>query len=273
MQLAGWLATLLVIGKAALRAGLAVRVLLRRLPTAVTTSWLALILFLPLVGVGAYLLVGESRIGRRRLARERRVQPAFTEYLQRLRTETHHLPGALSRIDKRFAMEAEAVGGLPALAGNDVQFLEDSAGFFEAAVRMIDEAERSVMLQFFIWHSAGRVRAVEEALLRAARRGVACRLLVDAVGSRPFIRGDRWRELERAGVGLAVALPAKLLSTPWIRRVDHRNHRKLVVADESRALVGSANLAAPACFKSDAGVGEWIDLMAEIRGPVTETLT
>jgi len=273
MELAGWLATLLVIGEAALRAGLAVRVLLRRLPTAVTTSWLALILFLPLVGVGAYLLVGESRIGRRRLERERRVQPAFTEYLKRLHAETKHLPGTLSRIDKRFAMEAEAVGGLPALAGNDVRFLTDSGEFFDATVRMIDAAERSVMLQFFIWHSAGRVVEIEDALQRAVERGVVCRVLVDAVGSRPFIRSDRWRALERAGVKLAVALPAKLLSTPWIRRVDHRNHRKLVVADESSALVGSANMADPACFKSDAGVGEWIDLMAEIRGPVTETLT
>lgn len=273
MELAGWLATLLVIGEALLRAGLAVRVLLRRLPTAVTTSWLALILFLPIVGVGAYLLVGESRIGRRRLARERRVQPAFTEYLRQLRAETKHLPGALSRIDKRFTLEAEAVGGLPALAGNDVRFLKDSDEFFDTTVRMIDEAERSLMLQFFVWYSAGRVREVEDALVRAVERGVACRVLVDAVGSRPFIRGDRWGELRRAGVKLAVALPAKLLSTPWIRRVDHRNHRKLVVADASCALVGSANMADPACFKADAGVGEWIDLMAEICGPATETLT
>ncbi len=272
MELAGWLTTVLVIAEALVRAGLALRVLMRRLPVAVTTSWLGLILFVPIVGVVAYLLVGESRIGRRRLKRERAVQPAYTEYLERLRTETEHLPGTLSRVDRRFAQEAESVGGFPALAGNRVVLLDGAAAFFDAMVRMIDAAERSVMLEFFIWHSAGRVAEVEAALLRAAARGVACRVLVDAVGSRGFVRSVRFKELHRAGIQLTAALPPQLWRTPLIRRVDHRNHRKLAVVDESRALMGSMNMADPSFFKSKSGVGEWIDLMAEVRGPAVELL-
>ncbi|MDQ7013256.1 MAG: cardiolipin synthase [Planctomycetota bacterium] len=272
MELAGWLTTVLVIAEALVRAGLALRVLMRRLPVAVTTSWLGLILFVPIVGVVAYLLVGESRIGRRRLERERAVQPAYTEYLERLRTETEHLPGTLSRVDRRFAQEAESVGGFPALAGNRVVLLDGAGEFFDAMVRMIDAAERSVMLEFFIWHSAGRVEEVEEALLRAVGRGVACRVLVDAVGSRGFVRSVRYQELRCAGIQLAAALPPQLLRTPLIRRVDHRNHRKLAVVDESRALMGSINMVDPLFFKSGSGVGEWIDLMVEVRGPAVELL-
>ncbi len=272
MELAGWLTTVLVIAEALVRAGLALRVLMRRLPVAVTTSWLGLILFVPIVGVVAYLLVGESRIGRRRLERERAVQPAYTEYLERLRTETQHLPGTLSRVDRRFAHEAESIGGFPALAGNRVVLLDGADEFFDAMVRMLDAAERSVMLEFFIWHSSGRVAEVEAALLRAAARGVACRVLVDAVGSRGFVRSARYRELRRAGIHLASALPPQLWRTPLIRRVDHRNHRKLAVVDESQALMGSMNMVDPSFFKSTSGVGEWIDLMAEVRGPAVELL-
>lgn len=272
MELAGWLTTVLVVAEALVRAGLALRVLMRRLPTGVTASWLGLILFVPIVGVVAYLFVGESRIGRRRLERERAVQPAYTEYLERLRTETEHLPGTLSRVDRRFAHEAESVGGFPALAGNRVTLLDGAAEFFDATVRMIDTAERSVMLEFFIWHSAGRVAEVEAALLRAAGRGVACRVLVDAVGSRGFLRGDRCRALRRAGIRVVAALPTQFLRTPLIRRVDHRNHRKLVLIDESRALMGSINMVDPLFFKSNSGVGAWVDLMVEVRGPAVELL-
>ena len=69
-----WWATFGVLGaEAGLRVGLSVRVLLRRESTGATLSWLALIMLFPLVGAGLYLLVGESRLGRRRAAREREV--------------------------------------------------------------------------------------------------------------------------------------------------------------------------------------------------------
>lgn len=273
MEWFGWLTTGLVVAEALLRVVLAVRVLMRGLPTASTTSWIGLILFVPVVGVVAYLFIGESRIGRRRVERERAVHPAYVAYLGRLRQETAHLPGALSRQDERLAHEAETVDGCPALAGNDLSLLADADEFFRTTVGMIDEAERSVVLEFFIWHSAGRVLEVEEALRRAVARGVECRVLIDAVGGRGFLRSRRCRRLRKEGVRIVAALPAQLWRTPLLRRIDHRNHRKLVIMDESRALVGSMNMADPACFKTGSGVGQWVDLMAEVRGPAVELLT
>ncbi|MCC7387755.1 MAG: cardiolipin synthase [Phycisphaerales bacterium] len=270
MHMAAWLTTALIVLEAALQAGLSVRVLMRRLPTAATTSWIVLILFFPIMGVVSYLLVGESRVGRSRLARERRVQPTYDRYLAGLRAGTRHMPSDLSAMDMRIAREAEAANGLPLLGGNDVRLLDDAGEFFDECVRVIDGAQRTLRLEFYIWHSAGRVCEVSEALARAGRRGVDCRVLVDAVGSRPFLRGRQSRELRAAGVRVATALPPMIIKTPLIRRVDHRNHRKLVIADDCAAIVGSMNMADPACFKTKAGVGEWVDLMAVVRGPAVE---
>ena len=270
MHLAGWLTTALIVLEALLQAGLSLRVLMRRLPTSVTTSWIVLILFFPIVGMCAYLLVGESRIGRSRLRRERSVHPTYEGYIAHLRQSTEHMPAALSPVDERIAREAEAANGLPMLAGNDVRLLADTAACFDEFVRVIDSAERSLRLEFFIWHAAGRVCEVAEALCRAAGRGVECRLLVDAVGSRAFLRSRQAHQLRSAGVKIAAALPARIVGTPLFRRIDHRNHRKLLIADDSEAIVGSMNMADPACFKAKAGVGEWVDLMAAVRGPAVE---
>ena len=47
---------------------------------------------------------------------------------------------------------------------------------------------------------------VADALMRAAQRGVECRLLVDAVGSKRFFRSPLRREMQAAGVRVVEAL-------------------------------------------------------------------
>lgn len=270
MPFAGWLTALLLGLEIAVRIGLSVRVIMRRLPTGVTASWLVLILFVPIAGAVAYLLVGESRIGHRRYMRERNVHPEYASYLRRLRARTRHIPPDLSHVDARLAREVEVSSGLPVLGGNKVTFIQEPGELFQRLVEEIDRAERSVMLEFFIWHPEGRVRLVADALARAADRGVQIRLLVDAVGSRSFIRCPQHQELTRRGVKIAVALPAHIGRTPIFRRIDHRNHRKLVVVDDRIAIMGSMNMADPDCFKTGAGVGKWIDLMCTVEGPTVE---
>lgn len=270
MHFAGWVTIAIVALEALIQAAVCVRVILRRLPTGVAASWIVLVLVFPVVGVFAYLLVGESRIGRRRERREAEINPSYREYLARLRARTKHIPRELSFMDARLAREIEAASGVPALGGNAVELLETTDRLFDEMIGAIEKAERSVMCEFFIWHSAGRVREVEGALIRAAERGVPCRVLVDAVGSRHFLPRGRREELRRAGVRVEGALPATFGRTPLFRRIDHRNHRKLIVVDEQTAFVGGMNMADPAHFKARAGVGQWVDLMARVRGPAVE---
>ena len=72
-------------------------------------------------------------------------------------------------------------------------------------------------------------------------------------------------------VELAVALPVGLFTT-LVTRADLRNHRKLAVIDGELAWTGSQNLVDPRYFKQDEGVGQWVDAMFRIEGPVVEVL-
>ena len=63
----------------------------------------------------------------------------------------------------------------------------------------VDAAETSVLMEFYIWNEGGRADDVLEAVIRAAERGVPCRLLIDALGARPWWKGKQPQRLRAAG--------------------------------------------------------------------------
>ena len=63
------------------------RVLIRKKPIGVTLSWILLIIVLPVVGVGLYLLFGESYVG---FYRARRAKYAFQRFVETVSTDLQH---------------------------------------------------------------------------------------------------------------------------------------------------------------------------------------
>ncbi len=82
---------------------------------------------------------------------------------------------------------------------------------------------------------------VGAALLRAAGRGVTCRVLLDAIGSAQFLKGRLLAQLKAGGVEVAFALPVSSISVFKVRP-DLRLHRKIVVVDDAVGYTGSFNL-------------------------------
>ena len=129
----------------------------------------------------------------------------------------------------------------------------------------MDNAERSVHIAFYIWHQGGTADEVLEAVIRAAQRGITCRILVDHLGARPWWRGKQPKRLRKAGVEVRPALRVSPL-TGFLTRNDLRLHRKIVTIDGRVGWTGSMNLVDPRFFKQEAGVGEWIDAMVRVEG-------
>jgi cardiolipin synthase len=126
-------------------------------------------------------------------------------------------------------------------------------------------------MEFYIWNEGGTADEVLEAVIRAAQRGVSCRLLVDAFGAQPWWKGKQPRQLRDAGVEVRAALPVGLLRT-FVGRPDLRLHRKIVVVDGEVAWTGSMNLVDPRLFKQGANVGQWVDAMVRVEGAVVAPL-
>jgi cardiolipin synthase len=266
-----WLAIAAVAVHWALVIGLSLRIIMRRRPVGVLLAWMALILSVPLLGVVIYLFIGENRIGEHYIKRGMAVQDQYARWKRWLRERAAVDWALLNPQAIPIQKQAESLVGFPALQGNRVELLADCAGIFRSLIDDIERSSSTCHLEFYIWHPGGMADTVLEALINAANRGVVCRVLLDALGSKPFLRSEGAKRLKAAGVQLALSLPVSLLTT-LTTRADLRNHRKIVVIDGEIAYTGSQNLVDPRFFKQDAGVGGWIDAMVRIEGPVVESL-
>lgn len=251
--------------------GVALRVIWVRRPAGSAYAWLLLVALLPYAGVVMYLLFGERPIGRERLRRAHAFYAAFPEVATPLwlpdTADAQTLPPSLRGI----ARLARSAAGLPVLDGSTLALHAGAEEILRAIIADIEMAHESVDLAFYIWNAGGTADEVGLALERAAARGVQCRVLLDAIGSRPFLKGAWPVRLRSAGIRLEVALAVGALGLVF-QRADLRMHRKIVIVDERVAYTGSMNLVDPRFFKQDAGVGEWIDAMVRVAGPAVAGL-
>lgn len=244
---------------------LAVRVIWRRPATSVALSWLVLMAAFPVVGVVAYLMIGETWLSQRRQRRTAAVAPRLLKSVIKLRESC----GVSMEGEHPASISADAIGVnagfLPTVGGNSIQILDGAWASVAKLIDDIDNAKTSCRLLFYIWETGGIVDQVHAALVRAQARGVRCRVLVDAVGGKPLL-GEAGDQLRAAGVEVRAALPVGRFRT-LLSRVDLRNHRKLVAIDDDIGYTGSLNMADPALFKQHKKVGHWVDVMARVRGP------
>lgn len=242
----------------------------RRFMPSTTLAWLSLIFFVPELGLVVYLLFGGDRLAYRRVRRHRRFLNA-TRALRRTASvrERHAANPDLPPEINMLVQHAAHIGGMPILAGNHVEFIENTPSYLDRLVADIDLAQRHVHLIFYIYAPDPFGRRLADALCRACARGVKCRVLLDAVGSRKMLGSDLAATCRHAGVELATALPVASLRRPFAR-MDLRNHRKLVVIDGKVAHTGSHNVVQP-----DYGhwwAGPWIDLSGRYTGPIVAEL-
>lgn len=253
----------------AIQLGFVARVLLRQLQLQSSSlAWIFLILGLPGLGIALYLLVGEVRLGRATLRRHAEIERRIRPRLAAARGPSP--PASLPADFEPLARLGARVGGMGVRDGNVPSLISDSDLSIDALVADIDRATSHCHLLTYIYLVDTNGRKVAEALLRAVRRGVVCRLLVDDRGSKLFLRSALRRELEAAGVEVAAALPVSL----WRRglaRLDVRNHRKLVVIDGCIAYTGSQNIA-DAAFLLKPRFAPWVDLTVRLEGPVVRDL-
>lgn len=235
----------------AIRIGALAIVPLRRAPAA-TRGWLLLIFFLPVPGLALLWLIGTPRFPKWRAERFARLQPFFTQTAERL----------FGHVAKPQPVNALAVklGRLPATDGNAIELIDGYDALITRLVADIDTATLHVHILVYIFADDATGTRVTAALGRAVARGVACRVMLDPVGSHRWAK-RAMANLAAAGVDVRTALPFRLRNRT---RRDMRNHRKLWAIDGIVGYAGSQNIVdhsfRPGIFNRE--------LVARVTGPV-----
>jgi cardiolipin synthase len=246
-----------------------VRILLRpHRDPASRIAWVVIVGVLPLVGIVAYLLLGEVNIGRRRVKRLHAVLKSLPQIPSHPAGDPVDFSAAVPERHRHLFRLGQSISGFYPVGGNTARLLPDSNTAIDAMVADIDSATDHVHVLFYIWLPDHNGVKVVEALKRAAARGVTCRAMADDLGSRAIIRSEHWRAMHAAGVRVAAGLPiGNPLLLLFAGRIDLRNHRKIVVIDDRITYCGSQNCADPE-FLVKAKFAPWVDAMMRFEGPI-----
>ena len=253
-------------------AAITMRVVFKRRVVGVSLAWLMIIYIIPIGGVCAYLLVGELNLGKKRAERAKEMFQPFGDWFRRLYDCSGHQPQNMSLHARPISDLCQNRLGIPALCGNALSLKNSPHDILRSLIDDIHQAKESIHLEFYIWHPGGLADEVASALIMAARRGIKVKILLDAAGSMRFFRSHWPKMMRHAGIELTEALAVSPLRM-FLRRLDLRQHRKIVVVDNAIAYTGSMNLVDPEYFKTDAGVGQWIDVMVRMTGPGVSVLS
>ena len=145
-------------------------------------------------------------------------------------------------------------------AGHDFLFYPHGQDRLTALVALIDGAQASLKVFYYLFDSDTSGTMVRDALVAAARRGVDVALIVDDFGN--DAGEEFFAPLEEAGGSFAIFSPQ--FGTRYLVR----NHQKFVIVDETRVMTGGANVS-DHYFATPADNG-WCDLSVTIEGAVVE---
>jgi cardiolipin synthase A/B len=147
--------------------------------------------------------------------------------------------------------------------GNELTLLADCDARLGRYIALIEGAKKSVDIIIYVFEDDPVGRIVQRALLAAAARGVAVRIIVDSFGSGETA-DDFFAVMRDAGVSV------EFFSRKWRSSYLIRNHQKLLIVDGEAVLVGGYNLSES--YFDGCSVEGWSDLGIELHGGATAAM-
>jgi cardiolipin synthase A/B len=179
----------------------------------------------------------------------------------------YRLRGEVDVREASFLRAAEALTGAPVSYGNDADILINGDEIFPAYVGAIRGAEETVNLTTYAYWRGEIATEVADTLCEKASAGVECNVIVDAVGAAQMDR-KLVHEMRDAGVHVCFFRPPKPYA---VRRLQYRNHRKLLIVDGTIGFTGGVGIAEEWTGNAQ-DPDHWRDTHVRVTGPVVRGL-
>lgn len=243
----------------------------KRNPTS-TILWVMVIMFLPIVGFLAYLIIGidisKSKIFQSK-AEDDSIKVAFAkDRIIEINQGTYEYNDPKS---------FEYIGLIKLLTNNSiskyteynkVDVITDGVDFMNDMVEEFKKAKIAIYIQFYIIKPGEFFDNIKKVLIEKAQEGVEVKILLDGMGGRN-LKKDEINELKAAGIKVEIFFPP-LLGNINVR-VNYRNHRKIVVVDNNIGYLGGFNIGDEYISKSKK-FGYWRDTHIKIKGEAVSDL-
>lgn len=222
-----------------------------------TMAWAMVIYFVPVVGIIAYLIFGVNTRRERMVSQRSMDQLAKRSMLEFVEQRDLQLPEAHKPVIDLFVNQSFS---LP-FYNNKVDILCDGYEFFPALLRDIASATSHIHIDIYIFENDAVGNMVSDALIAKARQGVEVRVVYDDVGCWG-VKNSFFERMRVEGIEVVPFLPVRFPT--FARKVNYRNHRKIIVIDGKVGYIGGMNIALR--YVKGRNNRGWRDTMLRIEG-------
>ncbi|ODA40788.1 Cardiolipin synthetase [Desulfosporosinus sp. BG] len=216
------------------------------------------------MGALLYLLFGrvvrKHQLSRHKQGGQEQFEEILKEQQVRLKAEDIDRAGTIS-MNKKLAQLLLNDAAAPLTLNNRFEVLTNGADTFKALFAALEGAKDHIHLEFFIFHYDAIGQDILNLLISKASQGVKVRVLVDGLANRSLTK--RFGELRKVGVEAEGFYPVRF---PFLsRRLNLRNHRKIVVVDGQVGFIGGLNVG-DEYLSRNKRIGFWRDTFLKLEG-------
>ena len=237
----------------------------QRRTAAASRTWLLFIFLLPGPGLVVYAIFGRIYVSKRRIDQQLRASHHIRAVQVQMSSRAFVRPPLPADLAPIVSL-ATRLGDFEPFGGNQAELLPDYSNAIDRLIADIEQACHHVHLLYYIFEPDNTCRQVTDALGRAAKRGVQCRVLMDAVGSKHAL-ARLAPHMRAQGIEVLAMLPVNIFRHN-AARFDLRNHRKIAVIDGRIGYTGSQNISNPEFVKNFPNE----ELVVRVTGPVVVQL-
>lgn len=227
-------------------------------------AWTLSLLFLPGVGLIFYLFFGRGLKGMSMISKRKKRKLMQYSY--------SHQPPKMANIGssphKQLIKLAHNLCSAPLTLNNTIKVYTRGIDKFNDLRTDLRNAQKSILLQYYIFAEDDLGREIASILIDKARQGVDVYVMYDHVGS--FSASNRFfRQMEEAG---AKVHPFFRVTFPQLaNRINWRNHRKIVIIDDKIGYIGGMNIA-DRYVKGLPDGSNWRDTHFRVTGDIVQSL-
>lgn len=242
------------------------RILLDTNSTSKTLAYLLFVMMLPVLGVIFYYSFG---INTRRIKSNKQMGKIYKEVSAEFDLLVKDKTDISTIDNKNFLSQyGELVRflknlGNENLTSNNFKLLINGEEKFPEVLKMMAKAENHIHMEYYAWENDSRGNQIKDILLQKVKQGVKVRVIYDAYASRK-ITNNIVAELRNGGAEIYPIIKVKLLGLA--NRINHRDHRKIIVIDGNIGFVGGINISDRYDNSIDTGL-YWRDTHVMITGP------
>ena len=236
--------------------------------------WIILILAVPIVGVGIYLIVGLNGKTHAMRIRYKQVDDVLLPLLSKGEVGVHNDLAfrQLKELDEGLASISRYIvnnSRYPLFNNSDIEYFDSAEKGMDAQRWAIKNAKKFIFMEYHAIEDDVLWQSVQVLLEEKAKEGVEVRVFYDDMGSIGFINTDFIKRLANVGIKCRVFNPF----APGLNLfLNNRDHRKITVIDGEVAFTGGYNIANEYCNITQP-FGRWKDTGVRIEGEAVRSLT